>query len=222
MRSAVTTQSNAMTRVYANVALSVLNSMCVAYLVSKSPAMIEFFLHGPMFWVILLAPLVMVFVFYAVLQNNESPFVAHALLHTFAGIMGIGLASAFLAYKPVLILTALSGTVVLFATMAVYGMVTKRNLDSLGGFLVVGLIALIVVGVINIFVGNSALDFALSGIGILIFLGFTAYDAQKIQELVSYDSNTNLEVLGALSLYLDFINLFLNLLKFMAALAADD
>jgi len=106
--------------------------------------------------------------------------------------------------------------------MAVYGMVTKRNLDSLGGFLVVGLLALIVVGVINIFVGNSALDFALSGIGILIFLGFTAYDAQKIQELVSYDSNTNLEVLGALSLYLDFINLFLNLLKFMAALAADD
>jgi FtsH-binding integral membrane protein len=106
--------------------------------------------------------------------------------------------------------------------MAIYGMTTKRDLTSIGAFLMVGLISLIIVSVINLFIGNSLLDLALSGIGVIIFLGFTAYDAQNIQEMVSYESNTNLEVMGALSLYLDFVNLFLDLLRLFGALASDD
>lgn len=213
--------TGAMSRVYRNMALSVFNSMVVAYIVSQSPILTEFFLTGAMKWVVLLSPLALIFAFYAILQNNESPIVAHGLLHIFAAIMGISLSAVFVHYSASLITSALMGATVLFTTMAIYGMTTKRDLTSLGGFLIVGLIALIVVSVINLFIGNSGLDLVLSGIGVIIFLGFTAYDAQNIQEIVRYESNTNLEVMGALSLYLDFVNLFLDLLRIFGALSDD-
>ena len=127
----------------------------------------------------------------------------------------------YVSYNPSLITSAFLGATVLFTTMATYGAVTKKDLTSWGSFLLVGLIALIIVSIINLFTGSPAVDFALSGIGVIIFLGFTAYDVQKIQELVAYESNTNIEVIGALSLYLDFINLFLNLLKLLSYLADD-
>ena len=213
--------AGAMSRVYRNMALSVFNSMVVAYLVSQSPTLTEFFLTGAMKWVILLAPLAMIFGFYSILQNNDSPIVAHGLLQIFATTMGIGLSAIFHQYSASLITSALMGATVLFSTMAIYGMTTKRDLTSIGGFLMVGLIALIIVSIINLFIGNSVLDMALSAIGIIIFLGFTAYDAQNIQDTLRHGSDTNLEVMGAMSLYLDFINLFLDLLKLLGALSKD-
>jgi FtsH-binding integral membrane protein len=173
-------------------------------------------------WVVLLVPLAMVFVFHAVLQSTESPIVAHGLLQIFSATFGISMSVIFHQYSAGLITSAFLGATVLFTTMAIYGMTTKRDLTSIGAFLMVGLISLIIVSVINLFIGNSLLDLALSGIGVIIFLGFTAYDAQNIQEMVSYESNTNLEVMGALSLYLDFVNLFLDLLRLFGALASDD
>lgn len=221
MTTYTATQSNAMSRVYRNMALSVFNTMVVAYIVSQSPTLTEFFLTGVIKWVILLAPLAMIFGFYALLQNNDSPIVAHSLLQIFATTMGIGLSVIFHQYSTSLITSALMGATVLFSTMAIYGMTTKRDLTSIGGFLMVGLIALIIVSIINVFIGNSVLDMALSAIGIIIFLGFTAYDAQNIQDMLRHGSDTNLEVMGAMSLYLDFINLFLDLLKLLGALSKD-
>jgi FtsH-binding integral membrane protein len=221
MTTYVVTQAGAMARVYRNMALSVFTTMVVAYIVSQSPTLTTFFLTGAMKWVVLLAPLAMIFGFYFILQSNESPIVAHGLLQIFAATMGISMSVIFHQYSAGLITSAFLGATVLFTTMAIYGMVTDRDLTSIGGFLMVGLIALIVVSIINLFLGNSVLDMALSAIGVIIFLGFTAYDAQKIQEMVRYDSNTNLEVMGAMSLYLDFINLFLDLLKLLGALSKD-
>ena len=97
--------------------------------------------------------------------------------------------------------------------MSLYGYFTKQNLDSLGQFLFVGLIAVIIASIINIFIGNTLATMVISAISILIFLGLTAYDTQKIRQLVSVDTDGREEVLGALALYLDFINLFLNLLQ---------
>ena len=102
---------------------------------------------------------------------------------------------------------------VLFATMSLYGYFTRRSLDSLGQWMFVGLIAIIIASIINIFVGSSVAQMVISALAIVIFLGLTAYDTQKIRELVSVDHNGNTEVVGALTLYLDFINLFLNLLQ---------
>jgi FtsH-binding integral membrane protein len=102
---------------------------------------------------------------------------------------------------------------VLFATMSFYGYFTKQSLDSVGKWMFVGLIAIIVASVINIFIGSSVVQMVISALAIVIFLGLTAYDTQRIRELVSVDHNGNTEVVGALTLYLDFINLFLNLLQ---------
>jgi FtsH-binding integral membrane protein len=170
---------------------------------------------------VLLVPLAMVFVFHAVLQSTESPIVAHSLLQIFSATFGISLSVIFHQYSAGLITSAFLGATVLFSTMAIYGMTTNRDLTSIGSFLMIGLIALIIVSIINIFIGNSVLDMALSAIGIIIFLGFTAYDAQSIQESLRYGSSTNLEVMGAMSLYLDFINLFMDLLRLLGALSDD-
>jgi FtsH-binding integral membrane protein len=221
MTTYTATKSNAMTRVYRNMALSVFTTMVVAYIVSQSPTLTAFFLTGPMKWVVLLVPLAMVFVFHAVLQSTESPIVAHSLLQIFSATFGISLSVIFHQYSAGLITSAFLGATVLFSTMAIYGMTTNRDLTSIGSFLMIGLIALIIVSIINIFIGNSVLDMALSAIGIIIFLGFTAYDAQSIQESLRYGSSTNLEVMGAMSLYLDFINLFMDLLRLLGALSDD-
>lgn len=221
MTTYVSTQSGAMARVYRNMALSVFTTMVIAYLVSQSPALTEFFLTGAMKWVVLLAPLPMIFGFYFILQSNDSPIVAHGLLQLFAITFGISMSVIFHQYSAGLITSALMGATVLFSTMAIYGMTTDRDLTSIGSFLMVGLIALIIVSIINLFIGNSVLDMALSAIGIIIFLGFTAYDAQSIQETLRYGSDTNLEVMGAMSLYLDFINLFMDLLRLLGALSED-
>jgi FtsH-binding integral membrane protein len=105
------------------------------------------------------------------------------------------------------------GAAVLFGTMSFYGYFTKRDLTSVGQFMFVGLIAIIIASIVNIFIGSTAFQMAISAIGIIVFLGLTAYDTQKIRSLVSVDNDGKAEVMGALSLYLDFINLFLMLLQ---------
>jgi FtsH-binding integral membrane protein len=106
------------------------------------------------------------------------------------------------------------GGAVLFGTMSMYGYFTKKDLTSVGSFMFVGLIAIVIASIVNIFIGSTVLQMVISAIAIIIFLGLTAYDTQTIRQIVSQDSDTGREeVLGALSLYLDFINLFLNLLQ---------
>jgi FtsH-binding integral membrane protein len=106
------------------------------------------------------------------------------------------------------------GAAVLFAVMSGYGYFTKQSLDSMGKFMLVGLIAIVIASIVNIFIGSTVMQMVISALAIIIFLGLTAYDTQKIREAVSVEGDTGREeVLGALTLYMDFINLFINLLQ---------
>jgi FtsH-binding integral membrane protein len=110
------------------------------------------------------------------------------------------------------------GAGILFATMSLYGYFTKKDLASVGSFMFVGLIAIIIASIVNIFIGSTVLQLVISAVAIIVFLGLTAYDTQNIRQIVSRDSDTGREeVLGALSLYLNFINIFISLLQLFGA-----
>jgi FtsH-binding integral membrane protein len=136
------------------------------------------------------------------------------MLGGFAALMGASMATIFVVYTAGSIAMAFFSTCILFATMSFYGYFTKRSLESMGQFLFVGLIAIIIASIVNIFIGSSVLTMVISAIAIVIFLGLTAYDTQQIRELISQDGvGSSAEVIGALTLYLDFINIFVNLLQ---------
>jgi uncharacterized protein len=204
--------NSAMLNVYNNMFLAVVNSMIVSMLVASSPALMQFLFTGAMKWIVMFAPLLMIFALgYGMEKMTRSQ--AQLALHGFAALMGLSFASIFVVFSIGSIVGAFMAAAVLFATMSLYGYFTKQSLDSLGQWMFVGLIAIIVASVVNIFVGSSVAQMVISALAIVIFLGLTAYDTQKIRELVSVDHNGNTEVVGALTLYLDFINLFLNLLQ---------
>lgn len=205
--------NEAMGRVYGHMAVAILTSMIVSYLVGTSTALLGFFFTGFMKWIVIFAPLAFIFLV-PVLLNSGIPKLGKVLtLHTFAGLMGLSFATIFAVYNMGSIVSAFMGGAVLFGIMSFYGYFTKRNLDSLGKWLLVGLIAIIIASIINIFVGSSVGQMVISAIAILVFVGLTAYDTQKIREAVSYNSDDSTEITGALTLYLDFINLFLSLLS---------
>jgi FtsH-binding integral membrane protein len=206
----------AMNRVYGHMALAILTSMVVSGLVSSSPALMAFFFTGAMKWIVIFAPLVAIFAI-SFNMHKVSYSTAQFMLHGFAALMGLSFATIFVVYTIGSIVTAFMGAAVLFGTMSLYGYFTKRNLDSIGQFMFVGLIAIIIASIINIvFIGGESAVFnsVISALAVIIFLGLTAYDTQKIRELVSVGGDTgSQEVAGALTLYLDFINLFLSLLQ---------
>lgn len=204
--------NSAMLNVYNNMFLAVVNSMIVSMLVASSPAMMQFLFTGAMKWIVIFAPLLMIFAIgYGMNKMTRSQ--AQLALHAFAALMGVSFATIFVVFSIGSIVGAFMSAAVLFATMSLYGYFTRQSLDSLGQWMFVGLIAIVIASVINIFVGSSVAQMAISALAIVIFLGLTAYDTQKIREMVSVDHNGNTEVVGALTLYLDFINLFLNLLQ---------
>lgn len=204
--------NDAMIRVYNNMALAVVNSMLVSYVISSSPALMAFLFTGLMKWIVILAPIAAVFaVGYFI--NKVSKSGALMLLHVFAALMGMSFAMIFVVYTMGSIVTAFMGAAILFGTLSLYGYFTKRSLESMGQFLFVGLIAVIIASIVNIFIGSSIMQMVISAVSIIIFLGLTAYDTQQIRIAVSVDSNGNEEVMGALTLYLDFINIFINLLQ---------
>jgi len=206
--------NSAMLRVYNHMLLAIVTSAVVAGLVASSPAAMAFFFTGVMKWITLFLPLVAVFGVTYVLNNNPSSSVAVAMLHGFAGIMSISLGAIVHVYTTGSLIMAFASSAILFATMSFYGYFTKRSLESMGQFLIVGLIAIIIASIVNIFIGSSVMTMVISAIAIIIFLGLTAYDTQQIREMVSVeDANTSVEILGALTLYLDFINIFVNLLQ---------
>lgn len=205
--------NSAMARVYGHMGLAVITSMIVSFLVSSSPALMAFFFTGVMKWIVIFAPLVAILaVSFAMDKFSTSSLTV--FLHGFAALMGLSFATIFVVYNIGSIVSAFMGAAVLFSTMSFYGYFTKRNLDSVGQFMFVGLIAVIIASIINMFIGSSVFQMVISAIGIIVFLGLTAYDTQKIREMVSVGGDTGKqEVMGALSLYLDFINLFLLLLQ---------
>jgi FtsH-binding integral membrane protein len=214
----------AMGRVYFHMMCAVLTSMFVSYVVGTTPELAKFFLTGAMHWVVLFAPLVFIFIVPVILNSNPPAIVAVSTLHAFAGLMGLSMSVIFIAYTMTSIFTAFMGAAVLFGVMSVYGYFTKKDLSGMGSLLMVGLIAIIIASLINIFVGSTVAQMVISAIAILIFLGFTAYDTQQIREQVSVatDDSMAIEIMGALSLYLDFINLFVNLLQLIGVAPGND
>ena len=205
--------NTAMGRVYGHMSLAVVVSMLVSYFVGTTPELLEFFFTGVLKWIVIFAPLAAIFGISYVLGNNPSKGVAQLCLHGFAALMGLSFATIFAVFTMGSIVSAFMGAAILFGVMSGYGYFTKRSLDSLGKFMIVGLIAIVIASIVNIFIGSTVMQMVISALAIIIFLGLTAYDTQKIREEVSYDSSPAIEVRGALTLYMDFINLFINLLQ---------
>ena len=205
--------NSAMGRVYGHMSLAVVVSMFVSYFVGTSPELLQFFFTGVLKWIVIFAPLVAIFGIAMVLGNNPSKGVAQLCLHGFAALMGLSFATIFAVFNMGSIVSSFMGAAILFGVMSAYGYFTKRSLDSLGQFMFIGLIAIVIASIVNIFIGSSVMAMVISALAIIIFLGLTAYDTQKIREEVSVDTTPAAEVRGALTLYMDFINLFLNLLQ---------
>ena len=205
--------NSAMTRVYGHMSIAVIVSMLVSYVVGSSPELLAFFFTGVLKWIVIFAPLAAIFGIGYVLANNPSKSVAQLCLHGFAALMGLSFAMIFAVFTMGSIVSAFMGGAILFGVMSGYGYFTKTSLDSMGKFMFVGLIAIVIASIVNIFIGSTVMQMVISALAIIIFLGLTAYDTQKIREELSIEASDVAEVRGALTLYMDFINLFLNLLQ---------
>jgi FtsH-binding integral membrane protein len=204
--------NSAMIRVYQNMMLAVIVSMCTSIVVSNTPPLMALLFGTALKWLVMFAPLIFVLVFSFKLQDLSKS-TATILLYTFAAVMGLSMSAIFAIYTGASIFMAFFSAAILFGCMSVYGYFTKRSLESFGQFLIIGLIAIIIASIVNIFIGSSTMTMVISALAILIFLGLTAYDTQRIREMLIYDDYDNAEIGGALTLYLDFINIFINLLQ---------
>ena len=218
-----------MNRVYSTMSVGMLVTAGVAWGVGTSEALISIF-RDPLTlqpnilgWIAMFLPLGMVFLFSGMI-NRMSASAAQTFFYAFAAAMGLSISWIFAAFTGVSIAQTFLATSAGFAGLSLYGYTTKRDLSGMGRFLIMGLIGLIVAMVINIFLGSDAMTFAISVIGILIFAGLTVYDTQKIkndylQHAHAMDSEwlEKSAIMGALNLYLDFINLFMFLLQFMGS-----
>jgi FtsH-binding integral membrane protein len=212
--------NSAMGRVYGNMSIAVIISMLVSYFVGSSPELLQFFFTGVMKWIVIFSPLVAIFAI-SMMMENATKQGAQLMLYGFSALMGVSFATIFAIFTMASIVNAFMGAAVLFGVLSGYGYFTKKDLTSIGEFCIVGLIAIIVASIINIVmaafwpgvIDNSLFGKVISALSIIIFLGLTAYDTQKIREEVSVDTSPVVEIRGALTLYMDFINLFINLLQ---------
>jgi FtsH-binding integral membrane protein len=188
----------------------------IAYVIGTNPTFLNAVYGTPLAYVVMFAPLVLVMVF-SFRIAKMSVGAAQAVFWAFAALMGVSLSYIFAVYTGASIARVFFITAGTFAAMSLYGYTTKRDLTGIGSFLFMGLIGIIIASIVNIFLASSALNFAISVIGVLIFTGLTAYDTQKIKsiysELDAADTLSKKAIMGALSLYLDFINLFVMLLR---------
>ncbi|MGB0934840.1 MAG: Bax inhibitor-1/YccA family protein [Alphaproteobacteria bacterium] len=188
-----------------------------AFGVSQSPELLNLIYTTPLQWVVMLAPLAFVFFFASRLHTMQTS-TAQALFWVFSVLMGVSLSYIFIAYTGASITRVFFITAGTFAATSLYGYTTSRDLTSFGSFLFMGLIGIVIASVVNIFLASSALEFAISVIGVLVFTGLTAYDTQRIKHTYhmlggNKEAAAKFAISGALSLYLDFINLFLMLLR---------
>ncbi len=205
-----------MLRVYNYMASGVALTGIVAMLASGSPALMNAICGTPLAWVVMLAPLAFVIVISFGI-NRLSLFASQALFWAFAAVMGLSLSVIFLIYTGESIARVFFITAASFGALSLWGYTTKRDISGWGSFLFIGLVGIIIAGVVNMFMQSSAMEFAISVIGVLVFAGLTAYDTQKIKneysELHDQETSGKLAIMGALRLYLDFINLMMMLLR---------
>ena len=203
-------------QVYNYMGLGLAITGVVAFLVAATPALYEPIFTTPLKWVVMLAPLGFVFFLGAKIQTM-SVSAAQLTFWAFAAVMGLSMASIFLVFTGASIARVFFITAAMFGAMSLYGYTTKRDLSGWGSFLFMGLIGIIIAALVNIFLASAALQFAVSVIGVLVFTGLTAYDTQRIKEMYyeldAADVATRAAIMGALSLYLNFINMFMLLLN---------
>ena len=214
-----------MNKVYGTMSVGMLLTFLVAWAVGSSPQLLGIF-RDPVTmspnilgWIVMFAPLIMVFAFGAAI-NRLSAAGAQLFFYAFASVMGLSLSWIFVAFTGFSIAQVFLVTAISFAGLSLWGYTTKRDISGWGSFLIMGVIGLIVASLINIFLGSPAVYFAISVIGVLIFAGLTAYDTQNIkvtylQHAQAGDSEWlgKAAIMGALQLYLDFINMFMFLLQ---------
>lgn len=214
-----------MLRVYNFMASGVALTGIVSWLVTYTSLNQVFFTQdaigrlqpAPLAWVAMIASVGIVFGLSAMVSRMQAS-TATALFWAYAGINGVWMAAIFSAYTGASVVRVFFITAAAFASLSLYGYTTKRNLDAMGSFMVMGLFGIIIASVVNIFLQSPAIYWISSVAGVLIFSGLTAWDTQKIRESYWHadgsDTMTKKAVIGALTLYLDFINLFLMLLRF--------
>ena len=206
-----------------NYMLKVYNYMCmglaltgaVAFAASTSDSLMQVIYGSPLRWLVMLAPLGIVF-FLAAKVNSMAASTAQTVFWIYAGVMGLSLSYIFLVYTGASVTRVFFVTAGAFAGLSLYGYTTKRDLSAMGTFMIMGLIGVIIASIVNIFLESSGLQFVISVLGVLIFAGLTAYDTQKIKSMYldtdGHEVSEKKAVMGALSLYLDFLNMFIFLL----------
>jgi FtsH-binding integral membrane protein len=207
-----------MLRVYNFMTLGLALTGIVALFVAGSPAIYKPLFGTPLKWVVMLAPLAFVMVLSWRFERMSASAV-QATFWAFCAVMGLSLASIFLVFTGVSIARVFFITAAMFAGTSLYGYTTKSDLSKMGSFMMMGLIGIMIASVVNIFLGSSMLHFITSVIGVVVFVGLTAWDTQTIKEQYAegygQEATTKLAVMGALSLYLNFINLFQSLMSLM-------
>ena len=201
--------------VYNNMTLALAISGLVSLGVSMSSALMAAIWTTPLAWVVVFLPLVMSFGLMFIF-NKLSVKQAQIFLYLFAAAMGLSLSSIFAIYKLGSIAQVFFISSATFGAASIYGYTTKKDLTSFGSFLIMGAIGLVIAGIVNLFLQSSMMAMIISGLAVLIFTGLTAYDTQQLKSIYEYtvtDEQEKLGVLGALNLYMDFINIFINLLQ---------
>jgi len=206
-----------MLRVYNYMASGVLLTGIVALIVASTPALYQPIFGTPLKWVVMLAPLAFVF-FFSFRIEKMSAASAQAMFWAFSAVMGLSLASVFLVFTGASIAQTFFIAAIMFLTMSLWGYTTGRDLSKVGSFLIMGLIGVVIASIVNLFLGSSVLQMVVSIIGVVVFTGLTAWDTQNIKsqyaEHHGHEANSKLAVFGALSLYLNFVNIFQLLLTF--------
>ena len=209
-----------MNKVYGLMSVGLALTGIVAYLVGSNPVLLAQIFGTPLKWVVMFAPLAVVFAFGAMI-HKMSEGTARAVFFGYAALMGLSISFIFAVYTGVSIAQTFFVTAIAFSSLSIYGYTTKRDLSPIGTFLIMGVVGLIIASIVNIFLQSGGLAFAISALGVLIFAGLTAYDTQKIKNEYLQMAHSGSDfmgkaaILGALTLYLDFINLFMFLLRFM-------
>lgn len=195
----------------AGLGITFLTSFGVSYI----PGLFAVLMAGPQAFIFMLAPMIMVMIMSFGLERL-SPSTLRIMFFAYSGLIGISLSTIFYTFTTVSIVSTLLITTIAYAALSIYALTTTKNLSGMGTFLIMGLVGAIVAMIVNIFLASSVLAFAINIVGVLIFAGLTAYDTQRLQQMyVSGETNTKLSIMGALSLYLNFVNLFMFLLQIL-------
>jgi FtsH-binding integral membrane protein len=207
-----------MNKVYALMSIGLFLTGGVAYIVGNNETLVMSLFTGMSRWVVMFAPLIVVFAMGSMINRLKAS-TAQLIFYAFSALMGLSISYIFMIYTSVSIAQTFLVTAIAFAGLSLYGYTTKRNISGMGSFLIMGVIGLIVASIINLWMQSPALMYAISILGVLIFAGLTAYDTQKIKNTyVQMAQNGQSEwieksaIMGALSLYLDFLNMFMFLL----------